>query len=76
MDGQVAVRPVVEAVVPADAQADVQAAGLRRVAVASVVALAAVLPLAAATAGPGHGDPPRKDAAHSADSARSTARDD
>ncbi len=51
------------------------AAGLRRVALASVAALAVVLPLAVATAGPGHGDRPHKDTAHSAGAARPVARD-
>ncbi|MFC4034073.1 hypothetical protein ACFO3J_21720 [Streptomyces polygonati] len=49
---------------PSDDQARVRAEGLRRVAVASVAALALVLPLAVATA---HGDGHRGRAGHSAE---------
>ena len=58
------------------AQDRVRAAGLRRVAVASVAALAVVLPLAVATAAAENGDGHRGNAGHSAEhTARSTADD-
>lgn len=49
-----------------DERAGAHAAGLRRVAVASVAALAVVLPFAAATAGTGHHPEQRRNAGHSA----------
>lgn len=54
----------------------VRAAGLRRVAVASVVALAVVLPLAVATAGSEHGQIHRGTAGHSMSHASQPSRDD
>jgi len=60
----------------ARAQDRVRAAGLRRVTVASVAALAVVLPLAVATASTEHGGDHRGSAGHSsAPGARSTADD-
>lgn len=67
--------PAVSAAPAGSAESALAAAGLRRVAVASVAALAVVLPLAAATAGSGHGDRPHKDTAHSAGPARPVAQD-
>lgn len=58
-----------------DDQERVSAAGLRKVAVASVVALAAVLALAVGTAGPGHGAH-RGNAGHSAEHIRPSSDDD
>jgi hypothetical protein len=55
-----------------DDQARVHAEGLRRVAVASVAALAVVLPLAVATAGSGHGEH-HGNAGHSATHSRAAA---
>ncbi len=52
---------------PSDDQDRVRAAGLRRVAVASVAALAVVLPLAAATAGAEHSGAHRGSAGHRQD---------
>jgi hypothetical protein len=51
-----------------------RAAGLRRVAAASVAALAAVLWFAVATAGSGHGPVHRGNAVHSAEHATGHAR--
>ena len=60
---------------PPDDQERVSAAGLRKVAVASVVALAAVLALAVRTAGPGHGSH-RGNAGHSAEHVWPSSDDD
>ena len=60
----------------ARAQDRVRAAGLRRVTVASVAALAVVLPLAVATASAEHGDSHRGNAGHSAQPTTRSAADD
>jgi hypothetical protein len=61
---------------PSDDQDRAHVAGLRRVAVASVAALAVVLPLAVVTAGSGHGGAHRGNAGHSASHVQPSPDDD